>query len=197
MTSCYRLLSRDRYEEAKASLQRLRKSHTEAEINHEIQALRYAHSTAHKGTWSEVFNKDNRKRTTVAVLAMFGQQITGQAFSSQYSVIFYQTQGFKSQAFLFNILSNVSSLVCLIATWFIIDQVGRRPMLIIGGSGMAIFLFIVGGLGAVPSPTNTEKQALVSVDSGREVIRSVHTNSFQVASFILFSSAYSLSWAPV
>lgn len=57
---------------------------------------------------------------------MFGQQITGQAFQSQYSVIFYQQQGFKSQAFLFGVLGNVVQLVALIATWFIVDGVGRR-----------------------------------------------------------------------
>lgn len=101
----------------------------------------------------------------VAVIAMFGQQITGQAFSSQYSVVFYQSEGYKSQAFLFNILSNVTGLVCLIATWFIIDQIGRRPMLMIGGSGMAIFLFIVGGVGVVKNPNDSERGALVSPES--------------------------------
>ncbi|KKP01800.1 hypothetical protein THAR02_06098 [Trichoderma harzianum] len=172
------LLTRNRTEEAKVSLRRLYKKHTEAEIEQEIDILRHAHSTEEKGPWSEVFNKENRKRTMVAVIAMFGQQITGQAFSSQYSVVFYQSQGYKSQAFLFNILSNVTGLVCLIATWFMIDQIGRRPMLMIGGSGMAIFLFIVGGVGVEKHPNDSERGALV-------------------ASFILFACSYNLSWAPV
>jgi hypothetical protein len=130
-----------------------------------MDILHHAQSTEQKGSWAEVFNKDNRTRTLVAVIAMFGQQITGQAFSSQYSVVFYQSEGYKSQAFLFNILSNVTGLVCLIATWFIIDQVGRRPMLMIGGSGMAIFLFIVGGVGTVKAPSDSERGALVSFDA--------------------------------
>ncbi|GFP57110.1 galactose transporter [Trichoderma asperellum] len=172
------LLTRNRLEEAKASLRRIYKNHSETELDQEIDILRHAHSTEQKGSWAEVFNKDNRKRTMVAVIAMFGQQITGQAFSSQYSVVFYQSEGYKSQAFLFNILSNVSGLVCLIATWFIIDQVGRRPMLMTGGSGMAIFLFVVGGVGVVKNPSNSERGGLV-------------------ASFILFTCSYNLSWAPV
>lgn len=146
-------------------MRRLYKKHTEAEIEQEIDILRHAHSTEEKGPWSEVFNKENRKRTMVAVIAMFGQQITGQAFSSQYSVVFYQSQGYKSQAFLFNILSNVTGLVCLIATWFMIDQIGRRPMLMIGGSGMAIFLFIVGGVGVEKHPNDSERGALVSYEA--------------------------------
>ncbi|KAL6860807.1 general substrate transporter [Trichoderma novae-zelandiae] len=172
------LLSQNKVEEAKVSLRRLFKNHTEAEIEQEVDILRHAHSNEEKGSWAEVFNMDNRKRTMVAVIAMFGQQITGQAFSSQYSVVFYQSQGYKSQAFLFNILSNVTGLVCLITTWFLIDQVGRRPMLMIGGSGMAIFLFIVGGVGLEKNPNDSERAALV-------------------ASFILFACSYNLSWAPV
>jgi hypothetical protein len=128
-----------------------------------MEILQTSHSLEEKGSWAEVFDKTNRRRTLVAVIAMFGQQITGQAFSSQYSVIFYQSQGFKSQAFLFNILSNVSGLVCLIATWLIIDQVGRRPMLMTGGSGMAISLFLVGGLGSIHSPTSVQKNTMVCV----------------------------------
>lgn len=156
-------MTQNRLEEAKTSLRKLYKTHSEAEIDQEIDILRHAHSTEQKGPWAEVFNKDNRKRTMVAVIAMFGQQITGQAFSSQYSVVFYQSEGYKSQAFLFNILSNVSGLVCLIATWFIIDQVGRRPMLMTGGTGMAIFLFVVGGVGTVKNPSDSERGGLVSL----------------------------------
>jgi len=57
---------------------------------------------------------------------MFGQQITGQAFVSQYSVIFYQQQGFTSQAFFFTVLNNVVGLICLLVTWFTVDSFGRR-----------------------------------------------------------------------
>ncbi|KAK5221948.1 hypothetical protein LTR72_006204 [Exophiala xenobiotica] len=172
------LLSRDRVEDARKSLSRLRKGANRTDIDLEIEALRHARSVEDKGKWSEVFNKENRRRTWVAILVMFGQQITGQAFSSQYSVIFYQSEGFKSEAFLFNILSNVSGLVCLIITWLVVDQVGRRPMLMVGGSGMAIFLFIVGGIGVVNDPPASQKNTLV-------------------AAFILFTCAYNVSWAPV
>lgn len=156
-------MSRGRVVEAKESLQKLRKNHSETEINEEMEILQTAHSLEEKGSWAEVFDKSNRRRTFVAIVAMFGQQITGQAFSSQYSVIFYQSQGFKSQAFLFNILSNISGLVCLVATWYIIDQVGRRPMLMTGGSGMAVSLFIVGGLGSIKSPVDAQKNTMVSI----------------------------------
>lgn len=156
-----RLLYQDRIEDAKKALSRLRKGTSSAEIDKEIEGLRHANSIERKGTWSEIFNKSNQTRTMVAVIAMFGQQITGQAFSSQYAVIFYQSEGFASQAFLYNVLTNVAALCCLIITWAIIDQVGRRSMLMVGGSGMAIFMFVIGAIGAVSHPTLAQKEALV------------------------------------
>lgn len=68
-------------------------------------------------------------RALVAILAMFGQQVTGQPFQSQYSVIFYQEQGCGSQAFLFGVIGNVVALATLILTWFIVHSVGRRSVI--------------------------------------------------------------------
>jgi SP family sugar:H+ symporter-like MFS transporter len=72
-------------------------------------------------------------RTAVAALAMFGQQITGQTFPSQYGVVFYISQGFRSQAFLFNVITTVLSLGAVVITWLFVDEVGRRAILIVGG----------------------------------------------------------------
>ncbi|KAH8695292.1 hypothetical protein BGW36DRAFT_360995 [Talaromyces proteolyticus] len=142
-------LSQNRIEDAKRQMIKLHNGDSEAEIDFKIEAPQHAQSIERKGSWSEVFNKDNRTRTLVAVIAMFGQQITGQVFASQYSAIFFQSEGFKNQAFLFNMLTNVASLVYLISTWFIIDQVSRRIMLLVRGSGIAIFMFIVGAIGVL------------------------------------------------
>lgn len=111
---------------------------------------------------------------------MFGQQITGQAFPSQYQVIFYQEQGLGAHAFLFNVVSNIVSLVAVVMTWFTVDSSGRRPTLLIGGSMMAAFMFILGGMGTVPIGDRTESMS-----------------NMMVASFMLFSFFFNLSWAPV
>ncbi|KAF5559019.1 hexose transporter 2 [Fusarium mexicanum] len=157
------LLDKDRVEEATKSLRRIRKDKSEEDIEFEIQAIQHAHSNDHKGKWSELFDTKNRRR---------------QAFASQYSVIFYLSQGFGARSFVFSVLSSVAGLACLFITWSTVDLVGRRVLLLVGGTGMAVFLFIVGAVGTIKNPTETQQNALV-------------------ASFILFSSAYALSWAPV
>ena len=161
LTRHVRLLSKDRVEEATKSLRRIRKDKSEGGIDFEIQAIQHAHSTDQKGKWSEVFDAKNRVRTMVAILAMFGQQITGQTFTSQYSVIFYQSQGFGPKSFLLSVANSVVGLVCLLITWYTVDMIGRRLLLFVGGTGMAIFLFVVGSVGLVPEPTEVQRNSLV------------------------------------
>lgn len=55
------LISKDRFEEAKQSLRRIRnKGTTDAEIDLEIEAVHHSHTSVGKGTWSEVFDEENR-----------------------------------------------------------------------------------------------------------------------------------------
>ncbi|KAM0545822.1 hypothetical protein ACHAPJ_011149 [Fusarium lateritium] len=173
------LLSKNRRDLAVVNMRKLRKPASEEDVQTEIEALVYAHIHEEKGTWKEVFDKTNRVRTAVAVLAMFGQQITGQAFPSQYGVIFYQSQGYGDKAFLFNVISSVIGMVAVIFTWFSIDSAGRRPTLMVGGFLMGAFLLILGGLGTVN---------LGSINN--------HEKDLMVASVMLFTFFYSLSWAP-
>ncbi|KAJ5464666.1 uncharacterized protein N7458_000352 [Penicillium daleae] len=172
------LLSRDRREDCARNPRKLRKNASEENIQIEIEAIAYAHANEHKGTWTQVFDKTNRVRTAVAILAMFGQQITGQAFPTQYGVVFCKSQGFGDRSFLFNIIQNVVSLVAIIFTWFFIDGIGRRPLLMVGGTLMAAFLFILGGVSSAPGYLNPSEK------------------SFMVASIMLFQFFYNLSWAP-
>jgi len=53
-----------------------------------------------------------------------------------------------------------------------------RPILLTGGSFMALFLFILGGVGTIHSPNAAQKNVMV-------------------ASNILFGASYALSWAPL
>ncbi|KAI0475072.1 general substrate transporter [Xylariaceae sp. FL0804] len=176
------LLGRGRRADAAAALRRLRRrdaGDTDDDIELEIEALAFAHAHEEKGSWAEVFDRENRRRTGVAVLAMFGQQITGQAFPSQYGVIFYQSQGFGDMSFLFGVISNCVSLVATIFTWFYVDGVGRRPVLMVGGFFMGAWLLVLGGVGTVSSSQITQS-----------------LKDLMVASIMLFGVFYNLSWAP-
>lgn len=54
------LLSQDRPEDARENLRKLREKASEEEIQTEVETLLFAHVNEHKGTWSEVFDRENR-----------------------------------------------------------------------------------------------------------------------------------------
>lgn len=174
------LLIRGRREEAARSLARFRKGNSVESIDTELEGIILAHSKENQGSWREVFDRTNRKRTMVAILAMFGQQITGQAFVSQYGVIFYQLQGFGDEAFLFNVLASVISLVAVMITWLFVDGVGRRPVLLLGGLFMGLFLTMLGAIGSLDASTLTPT-----------------LRQLMVACLMLAYFFYNLSWAPM
>lgn len=174
------LLSRGRREEAIESLGKFRTKTTLEEVSVELDGIALSHTRENQGTWAEVFNAENRRRTAVATLAMFGQQITGQAFASQYAVVFYQSQGFGQSAFLFNVLNSVISLFAVMITWLFVDSTGRRPVLLVGGAFMSFFFYLFGAIGSIPEDS-----------------RSGAMTNLMVACLMLFYFFYNLSWAPV
>ncbi|KKK25375.1 hypothetical protein P175DRAFT_0521539 [Aspergillus ochraceoroseus IBT 24754] len=171
------LVSKDRIQDAQASLKTLRNSNDEDAIHEAVQAIVLHRDSQIEGSWQEIFSGVNKRRTGIAILAMLGQQITGQAFTNQYGVIFYQQEGY-TNSFQLNIISMAISVVTCLLTSSVIDGIGRRPLLIIGGFLQAVFLFTVGGLGTISHRSQTQKNSLV-------------------ASLMLFSFAYALSWAPL
>lgn len=119
------LISKDRREDALKSLARLRSNRTTAENEEELNTLYQFSTVKTKGPWKEIFDKNNRLRTFIAIAAMFFQQITGQAFVSQYSTVFYQKQGY-SNPFLLSLYSSIAGLVCTIISSLTVDRFGRR-----------------------------------------------------------------------
>ncbi|KAL1610693.1 hypothetical protein SLS60_002363 [Paraconiothyrium brasiliense] len=85
------LLKQGRAEEAKANLVKLREGKfTEEQIDLEFRELQAAldfENAFEKGTFGEMFQGINLKRTAIVVLVNFFQQATGQAFASQYGTI--------------------------------------------------------------------------------------------------------------
>lgn len=108
---------------------------------------------------------------------MVGQQITGQAFATQYSVVFYKQQGFKN-SFVLGLIMQALGVAAVLITTTIIDGFGRRRLLIGGGMLQAAFLYIMGSIGTVTQPTDIQMKVMV-------------------ASFMLFFFFYLLAWAPL
>lgn len=74
------------------------------------------------------------------MIAVF-QQFVGINIVFYYGSVLWQSVGFsEDDALLTNIISGVVSIAACIATLFLVDRIGRKPLLLIGSAGMAVTL---------------------------------------------------------
>lgn len=119
-------------------------------------------------------------------LAIF-QQFVGINVVFYYGATLWEAVGFSEDyALQINILSGVLSIGACIATMFLVDKVGRKPLLMIGSAGMAVTLAVVayafstaitGADGGLVLPGNNGIGALIAANL-----------------YVIF---FNLSWGPI
>jgi len=111
----------------------------------EIQAIRET-VAAENGTWSELLWPGARMALVVGVALCFFQGWSGGAAVNFYAPLIFQKASAvgATTAILETLLLNVSSLVFTTISLFLLDIVGRRPMLLLGAAGMAFSHLFLG-----------------------------------------------------
>jgi sugar porter (SP) family MFS transporter len=98
-----------------------------------------------KGSWSDVFSKKMKTVLIIGFGIAFFQQITGINAIFYYApMIFEMAGGGKDAAFLQAAILGVTNVVMTVVAMFLIDSLGRKPLLYIGATGICISLAIVG-----------------------------------------------------
>jgi len=117
----------NRIEDARKSLQRIRAGvFTDEEIDAEFQDLRRGlEKEVEKGKFIELFQGLNLKRTAIVVGVNFFQQVTGQAFSSQYGSIYVKSLG-TVNPFKFSLITSGIGMATMIFMLLLTDKFGRR-----------------------------------------------------------------------
>lgn len=95
------LISKNRRSDALKALKVFRpKQHVEdGRCELEIIALENSDNMQEKAPWKALFNASNRRRTSIALVIMSLQQLTGVTFSSSYGPTFYKQVGLGDMAF--------------------------------------------------------------------------------------------------
>lgn len=118
-------------------------------------------------------------------LAVF-QQLVGINVVFYYGAVLWQSVGFsENDALLINILSGSLSIFACLATVFVIDRIGRKPLLLIGSLGMAVTL----GTVAVCFATGTLANGTLHLSDQAGTVALVAANLY-----VIF---FNLSWGPV
>jgi len=187
------LASKDRTEEAIASLSYLRRLHREDErIRSEMAEIEAAiheerEARANLGLKEAFFGKGNFIRFVIAVVIFILQQWSGQNSVNYYAPQIFQSIGYTGTS---NSLlaSGIYGIVKVVATalfvFFLADTLGRKKSFFISAVGMGVLFFIIGALlKTYPPPANAANPPPAS--------------KAMAAMLYIYVCFYSLGWGPL
>ena len=140
------LARRGREEAALGVLRRVGgEEHAQSELK-EIRESLQNPIGAEKGSMSQVFSRQMRLVLVIGFGIAFFQQITGINAIFYYApMIFEMAGGGKDSAFMQATILGLTNLLMTLVAMALIDRLGRRPLLLIGSTGLTLALLLTGG----------------------------------------------------
>jgi len=136
------------------------------DVDHEYSIIQYETrkskelaETAGTSDWKALRSKVNLVRCVVATLPFTFQNVCGVPLMFGYTVYFFQLAGVKDP-FLGNLIKQLVLVVGILTSFYTVDKVGRRALVLGGGLAMCAINTVVGGLGFMKQ-TNASGIALV------------------------------------
>lgn len=146
-------------------------------------------------TYADLFQKKYLPRTITAIFAQIWQQLTGMNVMMYYIVYIFDMAGYSGDtALVSSSIQYVLNTVITIPALYLLDKVGRRPVLLAGAAGMMTFQFGVAGiLGTYgeyipPSERTSETVTLRIPASDKPAAKGV------IACCYLFVCSFAVSW---
>lgn len=176
------LSMRDKHEEALVALRKLREGpFDEQQIREEMdaivaagcaQAYRPSEASLYR-RWLRIWSPKDLRRTLIVLGTNFFLHGTGNAFANRYGTLFYKSLG-TVNPFALSCIQSGCVLAVSVATLFLVDWVGRRPLLIGGSFVQLAGLLVMGGVGVLP--------------------RTYATSAGIIATKIVFVLGYTAAW---
>ncbi|KAI8939367.1 hypothetical protein NX059_003152 [Plenodomus lindquistii] len=132
--------------------------------NHEYE-MSILPQTSYIGSWAACFKgsimspSSNARRTTLGICMQMMQQLTGINFIFYFGPVFFTQLGSISNPFLIGLVTTLVNVLSTPASFFMVEKIGRRPILIFGAAGMVIMQFIVGAIGATAGKNTADHPA--------------------------------------
>jgi len=157
------LVSVGKHEEAKASLGLI---YTEEGVKKELEMIeRTVHKTKEKVSYRELLSPKVKPLLIIGAGIMFFQQVTGINTVIYYSPTILQMAGFTSaqDAIAAALPIGIINVLATLLSIYLVDKIGRKPLLYIGVTGMIISLLALGVVFNMDSATagSTLKYAAV------------------------------------
>lgn len=135
--------------------------------NHEYE-MSVTPQTSYIGGWTNCFKgslsngSSNLRRSILGILMQMMQQLTGINFIFYFGTVFFQSLGTISNPFLISLVTTLVNVCSTPISFYIIEKLGRRTILIFGAMGMIISQFIVGIIGVTAGKPEKDNHAAVS-----------------------------------
>ncbi|WEW56247.1 hypothetical protein PRK78_001686 [Emydomyces testavorans] len=162
---------------AKSSLASLRGQPVDSELiqqelaeivaNHEYE-LQVVPQGSYWASWTNCFRgslfnpASNLRRTVLGISLQMMQQWTGVNFIFYFGTTFFQSLGTISNPFLIGLITTLVNVCSTPISFWAIERIGRRPLLIWGACGMFICEFIVAIVGVTVGERPAAVKAMIS-----------------------------------
>ena len=157
-----------KHDKAKAVLNRLNGKvqgyDVEAEYNIILVELEEGRNLANQASrWSywAIFKGTNLRRLLISWGPFAWQQWIGVPVIFGYTAYFFSLAGLKN-TFTAVVAVYLILLIFVGISFYVVEKIGRRPLLLGGGVGMIGCLLIVGGMGSIKSQTTTTGNVLIA-----------------------------------
>ncbi|KAF9959292.1 hypothetical protein BGZ65_000571 [Modicella reniformis] len=162
----------------------------------EIEDVIHFDRTQAARSYGELFRAPNAKRVFLGMSLQSWSQLTGMNVAMYYIVFIFQGAGIIGQNanLQASSIQYVLNVVMTIPAIMFIDRWGRRPVLLVGSTLMALWLFLIGGLmGRYGGPSTFEGNATTTwAISGNDA-----ASKAVIACSYLFVCSFAISWGPV
>ncbi|PLB46475.1 maltose permease [Aspergillus steynii IBT 23096] len=159
------LLMKGRHEEAVQSLRKFRgpEADVETAIAQMEVAIEKEKQVQEQGSsYIECFQGTNRRRTIIVLMVYVSQQLIGSNFITSYLPYFFTIAGVHDAvavaqgAYAIQLVGNIMS-------WFLVERLGRRPLITYGAMILTALLAVIGGIGTLPTSNKSAQTGIVAL----------------------------------
>lgn len=134
--------------------------------------------------------KSNLRRTILGTSLQMMQQWTGINFIFYYSTPFLQSTGAISNTFLISLIFTLVNVCSTPISFYTVEKIGRRPLLIWGAFGMLVCEFIVAIVGVTVGFNQTH------VVNGVTIANNIPAVNAQIAFICIYIFFFASTWGP-
>ncbi|KAF2170882.1 hypothetical protein M409DRAFT_18854 [Zasmidium cellare ATCC 36951] len=202
-------VKRGRVEQARSALSSLRgqpaeSEYVEAELAEIVANEEYERSVIPAGGWFQGWmncftgsvwkSNSNLRKTILGTSLQMMQQWTGVNFIFYYSTPFLQSTGAIDNVFLISLIFTLVNVCSTPISFYTVEKLGRRPLLVWGALGMLVCQFIVAIVGVTVGFNKTHM-----VGTGEDAVavaNNVSAVNAQIAFIAIFIFFFASTWGP-